>query len=73
MFIIMRGMCYYINLEGKSIMAYLDCPAEIECVIWDCIHGVEKTAVTWRLEKCDKVDKYLKTSPVHWLNFNVRL
>jgi len=36
MFIIMRGMCYYINLEGKSIMAYLDCPAEMECVIGCC-------------------------------------
>jgi len=25
------------------------------------MYGVEKTAVEWRLENCDKVDKYLKT------------
>jgi len=37
----------------------------MECVIrklWDCMYGVEKKVVTWRLENCDKVDKYLKTS-----------
>ena len=39
----------------------------------DYVRLLEKTAVTWRLENCDKVDKYLKTSPVHWLNFNVSL
>ena len=64
------------NLDGKSIQAYLDCPAEMECMIrllWDYIYGVEKTAVTWRLKNCDKVDKYLKTSPVDWLNLNVSL
>ena len=66
------------NLDSESIWAYLDCPAEMECVIrllWDCMYGVEKTAVTWRLarENCDKVDKYLKTSPLDWLNFNVSL
>jgi len=33
--------------------------------------GVEKTAVKWRLEDCGKVDKYLKTSPLDWLNFDV--
>jgi len=48
----------------------------MECVMWlllDCMYGVEKTVVTWRLENCDKVDKYLKTSPVEWLNFDVSL
>jgi len=46
----------------------------MECVIWlfwDCMYGVEKTAVEWRLENCDKVDKYFKTSPLDWLNFDV--
>jgi len=46
----------------------------MECVIrllWDCMFGVEKTAVKWRLEDCGKVDKYLKTSPLDWLNFDV--
>ena len=33
------------------------------------MYGVEKTAVEWRLENCDKVNKYLNTSPVDWLNF----
>ena len=58
------------NLDGDRIQACLDCPAEMECVIrllWDCMYGVEKTAVEWRLENCDKVDKYLKTSPLDWL------
>mmetsp|Transcript_24390 Transcript_24390/g.35718 ORF Transcript_24390/g.35718 Transcript_24390/m.35718 type:complete len:160 (-) Transcript_24390:127-606(-) len=44
----------------------------MECVIrllWDCMYGVEKTAVEWRLENCDKVNKYLNTSPLDWLNF----
>jgi len=51
----------------------------MECVIrllWDCMYGVEKTAVAraeWRLENCDKVDKYLNTSPLDWLNFDVSL
>jgi len=75
MFIIVRGMCYQINLDSESIRAYLDCLAEMECVIrllWDCMYGVEKTAVTRRLENCDKVDKYLKTSRLDWLNCNVR-
>ena len=40
-------------------------------VVLDCMYGVEKTAVKWRLENCDKVDKYLKTSPLDWLNFDV--
>jgi len=35
------------------------------------MYGVEKTAVEWRLENCDKVDKYLKTSPMDWLDLNV--
>jgi len=39
--------------------------------LWDCMYGVERTAVEWRLENCDKVDKYLKTSPVDSLNFDV--
>jgi len=39
--------------------------------LWDCMYGVEKTAMEWRLENCDKVDKYLKTSPLDWLNFEV--
>ena len=30
--------------------------------------GMEKTAVEWRLENCDKVNKYLNTSPLDWLN-----
>jgi len=37
------------------------------------MYGVEKAAVTWRQEKSAKVDKYLKTSPVDWLNFDVSL
>ena len=48
--------------------------AEMECVIrllWDCMYGVEKTAVEWRLENCDKVNKYLNISPLDWLNFEV--
>jgi hypothetical protein len=39
----------------------------MECVIrklWDCMYGVEKKAVTLRVEKCDKVDKYFKTHPL---------
>ena len=32
-------------------------------VVVGFMYGVEKTAVEWRLENCDKVDKYLKTSP----------
>jgi len=58
------------------MQAYLDCPTEMECVIqllWDCMYGVEKKAVTWRLENFDKVHKYLKTNPLDWLNFNVSL
>ena len=46
----------------------------MECVIrllWDCMYGVEKTAVEWRLDACDKVNKYLNTSPLDWLNFEV--
>jgi len=46
----------------------------MECVIrllWDCMYGVEKTAVEWRLENCDKVDNYLNTSPLDWLYFDV--
>ena len=46
----------------------------MECVIrllWDCMYGVEKTAVEWRLENCDKVNKFLNTSPLDWLNFEV--
>jgi len=35
------------------------------------MYGVEKMAVEWRLENCDKVDKYVKTSPLDWLNFDV--
>jgi len=44
----------------------------MECVIrllWDCMYGVEKTAVEWRLKNCGKVNKYLNTSPVDWFNF----
>ena len=68
-----REMCD-INLDGNRIRACLDCPAEMECVIrllCDCMYGVEKTAVEWRLENCDKIDKYLNTSPLDWLNFDV--
>jgi len=46
----------------------------MECVIrllWDCMYGVEKTAVEWRLKNCDKVNKYLNTSPLDWFNFEV--
>jgi len=46
----------------------------MECVIrllWDCMYGVEKTAMERRLKNCDKVDKYLNTSPLEWLNFDV--
>ena len=74
MFIFVRDVWYYINLDGDRIRACLDCPAEMECVIrllWDCMYGMEKTAVEWRLENCDKVDKYLNTSPLDWLNFDV--
>jgi len=35
------------------------------------MYGVEKTAVEWRLENFKKVDKYVKTSPLDWLNFDV--
>jgi len=35
------------------------------------MYGVEKKAVEWRLENCDKVDKYLNASPLDWLNFDV--
>jgi len=48
----------------------------MECVIrklWDCMYGVEKKAMTWRLENCDKVEIYLKISPMDWLNYNVIL
>jgi len=62
------------NLDGDRIRACLDCPAEMECVIrllWDCMYCMEKTAVEWRLQNCDKVDKYLKTSPQDLLDFDV--
>jgi len=42
-------------------------------LLWDCMYGVEKTVVKWRLESCDRVDKYLKSSPLDWLNFDVSL
>jgi len=74
MFIFVKNVWYYINLDGDRIRACLDCPAEMECVIrllWDCMYGVEKMALEWRLENCDKVDKYLNTSPLDWLNFDV--
>jgi len=48
----------------------------MECVIWkllDCMYGMDKKAVTWRLENCGKVDKFLETNPLDWLNFNVSL
>ena len=32
------------------------------------MYGVEKMAVEWRLENCDKVNKYLNTSPLDWLS-----
>ena len=60
---------------GDRIRACLGCPAEMECVIrllWDCMYDVEKTAMEWRLENCDKVNKHLNTSPLDWLNFEVR-
>ena len=40
-------------------------------LLWDCMYGLEKTAVEWRLENCDKVNKYLNISPLDWLNFEV--
>jgi len=32
--------------------------------MWDWLHGVEKKAVTRRLENHDNLESYLKTSPI---------
>ena len=60
-------ICYSTIHHVERIHAYLDCTAEMECVIrkiWDWSYCVEHKALAWRLFKREHLELCLKSSPM---------